>query len=223
MPRSCSSKDKENRAEEEAKRECKPSRPSGSNRTSERLRNMMARSGPQRLGSFTGSWRGAISVQCPELGLQGIVVDQQPGPSQAAYSSSDTLLEEINLKSPPPVQLPRLWAVLHSCLLYNDPARASGGKAAQDLSTSLAHYLSALCLDVPNVPNNPGTQKDSEEEEEDDDDMGPSKGLSLGFKRKGKQAAKALKDARSVPPCVKAEHAADKKLHYELQLVLTRS
>eukprot|EP00983_Pelagomonas_calceolata_P063757 1147858-Pelagomonas_calceolata.AAC.2 len=175
-------------------------------------------------------------------------------------------------------------------------------QAAQDLSSSLAYYLSALCLDVPNVPTNPGAQKglelrnkekyflfcacmcvsvcvcrvcdkergrgqnletclvsaclhqctpplspqstrfvdhakqivmmmkdgdggdghgevdddgddgknddgsgadSADEEEEDDDDMGSSKGLSLSFKRKGKQAARAPKDARSVPPCVK--------------------
>jgi len=45
-----------------------------------------------------------------------------------AYNSSDLLLEEVDLRRLPPVQLPRLWTAVHSCLLYNDPARASGGK-----------------------------------------------------------------------------------------------
>lgn len=49
-------------------------------------------------------------------------------PTQADSSVPDPLLEAISLKNLPPLQLPRLWSVLHGCLLYNDPAQASGGK-----------------------------------------------------------------------------------------------
>jgi len=44
---------------------------------------MMARGGTVRVGTFSGSWRGAISIQCPDIDKQGIVVDQQPAPGSA--------------------------------------------------------------------------------------------------------------------------------------------
>ena len=99
---------------------------------------------PTKLGTFSGSWRDSVRVACPTLGLEG-TVHHATGPSAVA-SAGQTAGGVSSAATPPPppppppplssldlcrlgpMRLPRLWSALHAALLYNDPARAQGGK-----------------------------------------------------------------------------------------------
>ena len=110
----------------------------------------------QQLGTFEGSWRSELVILCPGLGLHGIVHHGggvpweglgHHGSCHGSYHGSYvppsvTPSSSVSPPSPPPpapllsvdlcrlgpMRLPRLWSTLHDALLYNDPAKAQGGK-----------------------------------------------------------------------------------------------
>ncbi|PNW87146.1 hypothetical protein CHLRE_02g110900v5 [Chlamydomonas reinhardtii] len=91
------------------------------------------------LGRVSGSLHDSIQVTCPALALEGDIHSEQP-----PAPGLPPLAPALDLAAPGPQQLPRLWSALHDAFLYADPAQASGGKAAEQLTHQLAGMLHSL-------------------------------------------------------------------------------
>ncbi|KAG2436251.1 hypothetical protein HXX76_006562 [Chlamydomonas incerta] len=91
------------------------------------------------IGTVVGSLHDSIHVACPALGLEGDIHSEQP-----PAPGLPPLAPALDLAAPGPQQLPRLWSALHDALLYADPAQASGGKAAEQMTHQLAGILHSL-------------------------------------------------------------------------------
>ncbi|KXZ47798.1 hypothetical protein GPECTOR_32g410 [Gonium pectorale] len=194
------------------------------------------------VGSFAGSLLDTVRVVCPGLGLEGTVHSEQP-PAPSRPGGLPPLAQIINLAAPGPQQLPRLWSALHDALLYHDPKQArgracgvvTGGKAAEDLSRRLTAQLHGLFYEAAGagpggggVAGDGGAAAGAAASTAGAGGAGGSEAATgaagtaadsdsdSDFEAAAREEGDSPDDPRDVPPSYKAQHAAGRRVGWQL-------